>query len=298
MKVISMECGGIAAAVRISVNVLNDALYKANDKSEESLFRYYFSFYVTDSFSRCFTTQPGDVNLALRPVLTAMLTSAVGTAEFGEDHKDSLEQLMKSGVVVIVSAVVEFASPLAARFVTRLLYPRRAPPSSLPSSLCSLVVQAIGHMSASALQHSVASALDTPKEAVYQQMMLQGLHYFTPPNCSVCPELSRVFGEPHSTPRIAGEVDFFINGELRWGLELLVNGGGIGERLQRFAPNGKYAPLNVKDYVVVDLRVGPVTNIIRSSKRMTVFFASDFTSCIIIHGGGEQEVQWNIQLSH
>ncbi|KAL3665235.1 hypothetical protein V7S43_009863 [Phytophthora oleae] len=75
---------------------------------------------------------------------------------------------------------------------------------------------------------------------------------------------------------------------LRWGLELLVNEIKVGEHATRFAPDGKYAPLKVKDYAVIDLRgneTGEVTRVARMEKRVTVFFKlSDFTSCRCIFG--------------
>ena len=84
------------------------------------------------------------------------------------------------------------------------------------------------------------------------------------------------------------EIDFYLNGSLRWGIELLVNGDGIGEHMAQFAANGKYAALAVKDYAIVDLRCnldGIVTNVIRKPERITVFFkVGDFSSCRCIFG--------------
>ena len=106
---------------------------------------------------------------------------------------------------------------------------------------------------------------------------MQGLALFTPPECNICPELSKIFPADGIVPgAILGEIDFYINSKLRWGIELLVNGKGISEHLSRFAlPNGKYAPLEVLKYAVVDLRVsanGMPTNVVLHENRITVFF--------------------------
>jgi hypothetical protein len=37
---------------------------------------------------------------------------------------------------------------------------------------------------------------------------------------------------------VSGEIDFYLNGKLRWGIELLVGGDGIGEHLSRFRQLG------------------------------------------------------------
>ena len=111
---------------------------------------------------------------------------------------------------------------------------------------------------------------------------MEGLVSFTPPNCSICPELSKIFpGPSNSNPqqKIAGEIDFYLNSSLRWGIELLVNGDGIGEHISRFThPNGKYVSLAVSDYAVVDFRrnsTGQPRNISRHTKRITVIFKND-----------------------
>jgi hypothetical protein len=100
-------------------------------------------------------------------------------------------------------------------------------------------------------------------------------------------QLGRMFPESVSglSERINGEIDFYLNGQLRWGIELLVNGQGIQEHMDRFkfSKNGKYVPLGAKDYAVVDLRgnsSGKVTKVRHHPKRITVFFKlSDLSTC-------------------
>src|SRR5690606_15904428 len=114
-----------------------------------------------------------------------------------------------------------------------------------------------------------------------------GFAKFTRPDCAICPELSRIY-QYDAHVRIDGEIDFYLDGELRWGIELLVNGDGIGEHIDRFGENGKYSPLGSKDYAVVDFRCnesGQATNIALHSKRITCFFKlGDFKSCECIFG--------------
>jgi hypothetical protein len=78
---------------------------------------------------------------------------------------------------------------------------------------------------------------------------------------------------------IAGEIDFYLNGSLRWGIELLVNGSSIGEHLSRFSePHGKYLPLGVNDYAIVDFRrnmSGQPTKVTKKPNRISVFFKND-----------------------
>ncbi|KAJ3086375.1 hypothetical protein HK100_008721, partial [Physocladia obscura] len=88
--------------------------------------------------------------------------------------------------------------------------------------------------------------------------------------------------------QISGEVNFYLNGSLRWGVELLVLGRGITEHIDRFGLNGKYFKLDVKDYIVVDFRSshdGQATNGQRHPKRVSVFFKTeDYSVCQCVFG--------------
>jgi hypothetical protein len=88
--------------------------------------------------------------------------------------------------------------------------------------------------------------------------------------------------------RIEGEIDFFLNGSLRWGIKLFVLGHGIGEHIDRFGRTGKYSKLGVKDYAVLDFRFsqdGEPTHVQYHDKRVTVFFKEgDFSRCKCIFG--------------
>jgi len=74
---------------------------------------------------------------------------------------------------------------------------------------------------------------------------------------------------------VKGRCDFYLNGELRWALEALINGNGVKD----LAPN---------DYLVIDFRVndtGEPTNVERHEHRMTVFFKQgDFRYCSVVCG--------------
>jgi hypothetical protein len=131
------------------------------------------------------------------------------------------------------------------------------------------------------------------------------LALYTTPTCYICPELSRVFPDSDSDSSrqpnqcMNGSIDFYLNGSLRWGIELLVNGERIGEHMTRFEADGKYARLRVSDYAVVDLRCNQTrvpTNVTRHRKRVTVFFQNeDFSSCNCIFGNDEDIVSINLQ---
>jgi hypothetical protein len=182
-----------------------------------------------------------------------------------------------------------FSSSLAKRFYFHSIFPNRS--MVAPATLFDLVRGALQNMSAVNLRNATASVGRFPSESVFQHEFMAALAAVLPPSCYICPELSRVFPNNGMTEdeTINGKIDFYINGDLRWGIELLVNGDRITEHLNRFSdPSGKYAPLQVKDYVVVDFRRtldGKPTNVMAHEKRITVFFPfGRFTNCICIFG--------------
>ncbi len=120
-----------------------------------------------------------------------------------------------------------------------------------PTDLLELIKSVIQNMSSHTLQQSV-DARSIPKEAMFQHLFMGSLTALTHSKIAIHPELSRIIGD---TPRINGENDFIIDGSLRWGVELLVQGSGVGEHVSRFeADTGKYAPLRMKDHIIVDVR--------------------------------------------
>eukprot|EP00842_Homolaphlyctis_polyrhiza_P000931 jgi/Hompol1/1839/HPOL_004828-RA len=97
---------------------------------------------------------------------------------------------------------------------------------------------------------------------------------------------------------MSGTVENLSNrdSDLRWGIELLVNGDNIGEHISRFTPpRGKYVSLNVNDYAVIDFRrnaTGRPTDIMRHPKRITVFFKQDdYTVARCIFGQDDDIVE-------
>jgi hypothetical protein len=212
-----------------------------------------------------------------------------------------LLNLVRGGVVVETSpGNYSFASEITKRFFFNRIFPSKV--SVLPCTIVDLVKSAICLMSATALLKATIDAADFPKEAVFQHEFMSGLSASLPPTCYVCPELSKVFPDPSGTAsseKIKGEIDFYINGDLRWGIELLVKGDNIVEHMSRFALSGKYYPLLVRDYVVVDFRrslSGLPTNVTAMAKRISVFFPSDnFDTCVCRFG--MDPTNYNFELS-
>lgn len=287
LQMLVNECDGLLAALRISITNLNGAFRLATDSTQKTVVQAYFSSNFVSCFDRCFIAQPNHINPVIIPVLVELFTQSISVANI-----DTVRPLLRAGILAECSESrsgtlsVRFASPLASRFIMHVMFPNRG--SKLPTSLPDLVKAAIGVMSATTLRQSISIATDKPKEAVYQHMFMHALHECTPATVLICPELSRVFPDINSERAglpISGEIDFYLDSQLHWGIELMVNGSDIGGHMKRFEHGGDYAPLGMNDYAIVDFRKGPVKSLRkRHSKRITVFLDETFSTCTVLEG--------------
>ena len=188
--------------------------------------------------------------------------------------KDSIPvALLRSG---ILAKNGEFASTAASWYYNRVCFPNRA--DVAPESLDDLVIKAVGLLSAKRLSDKLEDGF--PKEATFQHLFNEALSNLLPISNYVIPEFNTFALDEKQNP-VYGELDFYINGDLQWCLELLRNGDKIGDHLARFHPSiGKYREVVKMSYLVVDCR-GPKKGEVKvDESRCTLYFAEDFRSCI------------------
>ncbi|TMW68091.1 hypothetical protein Poli38472_007763 [Pythium oligandrum] len=291
MEILIRECKGHIGALRCAIDSLSYHFSKSSPTLAEVL-QFYFSSTFLGYMSRCYgskhtsPTIPALQQFLIKCLVRDPTAGPIYLQQLSQEDESYLKRLTKAGIVTTDrGGFVRFMTPMSERYYTQWLFPYRA--AGNPTSLQELVRKALSSMSASMLRQSVASARDLPKEATFQHLFLTGLAHHTSASCFICHELSKVFpAEPNELTN--GQMDFHLNGDLRWGIELLVDGKGIGEHMRRFAPGGKYAALGAAQYVVVDLRgneSGRVTDVVREEHRISVFYKlGDFSSCRCIFG--------------
>jgi hypothetical protein len=283
--VLVKECGGLVGALRLSIDALEREFFssKKNEVKETLCLQYCLTDSFVQNMARCFgSAHSSPVESDFKRFLKECFQNNKMSCSDGFTNlqdEDSYSSLKKAGILVEISVShFGFSSPLAKRYYFKWIFPNRS--QTAPSSLQELICKVVSSMSSTVLQKSTHPG-DFPKEAVFQHLFMEGLALHTPPDCSICPELSKIFPSNtnlSSQKVIAGE-HFYLNGSLRWGIELLVNGSSIGEHLSRFSsPNGKYLPLHANDYAIVDFRrnmTGHPTKVTQNPKRVSVFFKND-----------------------
>jgi hypothetical protein len=289
------ECGGLIGALIVAISELSVDLIQYLNPTEEQAMEVFFGLKMLLQMARCFGSGHKAVgNMHLRTIMLDAFAGAIvpipsNVKNLDDSSKKDYENIVKGGILVphysglnLVDGL-KFSSPLALRYYCQYLFPNRT--LSTPETLEDLIRLAISNMSAHVLHQSLEGDRSFPKEAIFQQLFMEGLCKNTSIDCSVCPELSLIF----PGVRIEGEIDFFVDSKKRWGIELLVKGKNISEHMQRFGVNGKYAGFKAQNYAVVDFRSslnGIPTNVGLHEKRITVFFPAggDFSFCNVIFG--------------
>jgi hypothetical protein len=291
---ISVNCNGHMGALFVSVTKIRNHFLKCQNISVDDVLQYYFSKTAVDEFRRCFSSGVIIVPDEIRKLLVLCLREKSvifdETTFFTKEAKLAYRSLLSSGVLVAsVDSKVKFSSPIASRFINSMIFPYRS--LEQPPNIFWLVERAIQRMSGTSLRNSLVNKMnDFPSETTFQHHILEGLQCNTPVNCCILPELSRLLPEIGAVgaPKVRRRCDFYLSGDLRWLIELLINGDGINEHLSRMENGGKYDGLSFSDYIVVDFRgssSGKPTKVQRSEHRLTVFFKlGDYSRCTLLCG--------------
>ncbi|KAI9321164.1 hypothetical protein BDR26DRAFT_883581 [Obelidium mucronatum] len=295
IQCIILQCGGLIGALRLSVDSLTAEFKESYHPSENECLLYCLSADALSQMTHVFgSAHSFPIDARFRNFLASCFTSGLTAAPPILESNDaiSLFNLQKAGILVERNGLIGFSSPLAQQYYIQWLFPYRS--STPPESLHALLKSCIQNFSPSLLAQSAVDGF--PKEATFQHLLMEGLAKFTPPGCAICPDLLKVCPGEIQT----GGCLFYLNGSLRWGIELLVLGRDIGSHINRFGDAGNYSKLAVKDFAVLDFRVssdGEPTNVERHVKRVSVFFkAGDFSQCKCIFGLKEDVVLLNLNM--
>ena len=88
-----------------------------------------------------------------------------------------------------------------------------------------------------------------------------------------------------------GSVDFYIDSDKKWAIELLVNGDRIGDHLARFQTGGRYETPFITDFCLLDfVPHGFQPKLLR--KRVVVQLREDFSGAAVLISGGRVEVDF------
>jgi hypothetical protein len=242
-------------------------LHKSNEDTAVSKLR---GGDFTSKLRRCYAVPENLPEIGRKRIVDVILTP--NEAE-SQDEDELLAPYVRAG---ILGRNGKFSCIAATWFYNSRCFPGRT--WDVPASIDDLILLTVQKLSASRLRNSLQD--EFPKEAAFQHFFNEAMSMNLTNTNFLIPELN-TWATGENGEEISGELDFYINGNLQWCLELMRNGDKIGEHLARSIPHtGKYRNVEAKDYLVVDCRPPKRGNGAQIAvDRCNLYFEENFTKC-------------------
>ena len=268
VEVIIEDCGGSIGALSIVEHQYKTGFYASHTPpNEQKLTDYFISPQLTLSMVRLFGSDT--VLSTEQPVMIDLLYNKFENIPDVASNVE-LKHYIKCGLLSREeTGKTKFTNAMSRRYFIHKMYPQTA--TSNPLNTVELVLNSIGKISATTLRNSVVPGL-FPKEAVFQHLMMGAMMRNLTAQTHLYPENSVIIGTGNT---IKGSLDFFINGNLRWGIELMIKGRKLQEHRERFIGNDKYVALGCLQHVVVDFKGKEDAIIVDRDNLITVVFTLD-----------------------
>jgi hypothetical protein len=297
------QCGGHAGSVVTTVKLFC-LQQQTSLQSPSDLMHLLFSNYFTQKYTRIWTSFEFHFSQSHR---TALMTYLCSSSTRPKALSDLIKQLERGFVInderedegKINNCLVPFLFPLARRRVLSELFGPVAETDRFGTArmIDDLILNAIHSFDPKLLHESSVDQIS--KERAIQCMMLRGLVASVPIEREVAAELSARLPIDSGLAvegKGKGELDFYINGSLKWGIELVSDGANLADHIQRFTGSnlGKcFAAPSISDYRVVDFRTDSCKK--RKTKEVSareiqVRFSADFLQAELIFGSSHKKM--------
>lgn len=277
---------GTAAAFVIGLNIVLRLSEEVDRKSghegltEEDALKELVENFEIEPLKRCFPAKAvtAETNsIIMDAIIKAYQVPDTGrqTMISGSNYDQALTKLIKAG---ILTKQLLFTSPVAQNFYFDHLFPRAPNTKEVSPSLDLLIEQAIENLSGRRLRgarQNRGGVLQSPKEAVFQQLFHESLASLLPVSYRIIPELgtsATVDGK-----EVTGELHFYVRNCNKWAIELLRDGSKLQSHLDRIP--GKYRNVEATEWLVVDFRLN-VTPRKREKNLCTLVFDENYESCL------------------
>lgn len=156
---------------------------------------------------------------------------------------------VRTGILTMVDNKFQFSAPIMRMILIHRLF--TAPGGSLRSESISFqefLIRTIERMDPSMLQTSLGLGQTSRLlERTWQMGWYKAATTAVPSHATVSADVGAIFGS-------VGYLDFYVNGDLNWGIELLREGDRMKQYAKRFIEDGAYAVIPLKEWVIIDFR--------------------------------------------
>jgi len=193
-------------------------------------------------------------------------------------EREVYKPLLYSGLIAITSGdSFIFPSPAIESVVLKRLFGRRQDNDSkfIKNGIINFSKEVVTRMKPSIFESSLGTSVDgTLYERQWQVEFYRAAVSALPSNCNISPDVGSVFDSK-------GYIDFYINHNVCWGIELLREGKGAAEHQRRFAKGGVYDPIPLKAFLIVDFRGNKPRKI--DPNTLYVTYSSDYKSATFVY---------------
>jgi len=183
------------------------------------------------------------------------------------------------------SGALAFASPLHAKcyFIDR--YASRRPDLAHSLGFEEFIVEAIRLMNPEQLKKSISLGKDNKLlERQWQMEFYRVSTSLLSANHFISPDVGTYYD-------CAGYLDFYIDDDLNWAIELLREGRNIENHKKRFQPGGQYYSMmdNIKKWIIIDFRAADKLIKNFHSNLVHVGYTADYKQAVITWGNEKQQ---------
>lgn len=242
-----------------------------------------------------------DLSSADTQVLLQVLHSPINAYEPEVIDKVAVKNLILAGYLVRNKKLVQFSSPVLRTLVHRRIHSAQSDMFGVPfASFDDFIRRVIGGMRKAqlALTHSIGTD-NSVTEYLWQSEFYRSACGILPKGQSISPEISRIYArvEDKEVKVSVGRdrLDFYINGDKNWGIELLREGRGLEDHVDRFEPKGRYFGLQLSQWAVIDFRNRRRQSaLINKPHVWHVIYDDDFTGAVVTHNGSTTPIRFAI----
>jgi len=179
----------------------------------------------------------------------------------GKELWDSIKPLVRMNILNDFGGDrLGFAAPILKRFLYFDIFPGRTYLEAIPADIDTLIVEAIKRMDPLGLEQTVSDEiaddlkdLPMPKEAALQHYFTWALVRCIGANVKLIPEMSSSVVTASGRVK-RGSLDFYIDSNVNWGIELVRDGSKLQQDVERFGVEGAYSGLRLAAWRIVDFR--------------------------------------------
>jgi len=203
--------------------------------------------------------------------------------------EEVLGELVIGGYLVISAKAeqVKITTPLLELILFNRLYQTVQDGTRDYDTLEEFLLECLSQIPRDVLANSLGVGTDNRLlERTWQMEFYRIAWSLLPKGTYLSADVGSVFGS-------SGQLDFYVNTQKKWGIELLREGTSISEHCGRFSSNGIYACIPVKEFVVIDFRSDLKKARLNLPNLWTVSYSGDFSK-ITLERKGREKIHINL----